>query len=206
MLFWACPGKIYGWLVVAIIKPSFLQCMRRDLHPQVPQPWWRMLPKDSRRYGGTSRDGWILLLQWCWQQRAWRLPISHGGTKWIPKNGYSSYYGKSHYKRWFGGTPFEQWSNPQLADDYTGQYTDFTTNQHNQYNGNILIHQGIPYQLTSMMGPRPCAARGMGRPRVLNTVHLGVGNPGRNQGHSLRKICQNTLALNVCLMISVVQP
>ena len=104
--------KIYGWLVVTIIKPSFLHCMRRDLHPQVPQPWWRMLPKDSRRYGATSRDGWILLLQWCWQQRAWRLPISHGGTIWIPKNEYSSYYGKSHYKRWFGGTPFEQWSNP----------------------------------------------------------------------------------------------
>lgn len=94
------------------------------------------------------------------------------------------------------GVPHLSSDQTQLADDYTGQYTNSTTNQHNQYNGNILMHQGIPYQLTSMMG----------RPRVLNTVHLGVGNPGKNQGHSLRKICQNTLALNVCLMISVVQP
>ena len=57
-------------------------------------------------------------------------------------------------------------------------------NPHNQYNGEkdqSITHFPINLSTSQYDGTTRC---------VLNTAHLGVGNPGRNQGHSLREIAR----------------
>ena len=54
-----------SWKNIWVTGGGYNKTIISSLHAQrfAPPGTTAMLPKDSRRYGGTSRDGWILLLQ-----------------------------------------------------------------------------------------------------------------------------------------------